>query len=249
MSFTYLVVGASRGIGYAYVKVLSAVPTNLVIATARDHQSAKKLESLGSNVKTILIDMQDPYAKFEAAFKVLDTLAPNGVDVFIHNAGISSSDASKSSLEFDADQYQKILDVNVGGPAKAYKAAYPYIFKGKGTKKIAFVSSTVGQVGWEVSPGGGQGFNAYGASKAALNHLGVQIAKENAGSDVDLVKHSVTVLLCPGLVATDMAKGFEGAMPPEVSVAASLAVISKTTAADSGKFYGHSGESQPYSIF
>ncbi|EGV63034.1 hypothetical protein PSN45_004697 [Yamadazyma tenuis] len=242
MSSTYLIIGASRGIGYTFAKQLSAEKSNLVIATARSEKSAKELESLGPNVKTLLIDMQDPYTKFETAFKVLETLAPNGVDVFIHNAGIADDTSVQPSSVYNVDAYTQILDVNVGGPAKAYKAAYPYIFKGKGTKKIAFVSSSMGQIGF--SPD----FNAYGASKAALNHLGVQIAKENAGSDDELVKGSVTVLLCPGLVATDMTKNIPGGMPVDDSVAASLATINKVTAAESGKFYAHTGEQQPYTL-
>ncbi|EGV62992.1 NAD(P)-binding protein [Yamadazyma tenuis ATCC 10573] len=246
-STTYLIVGATRGIGFAFAKSLSANKANLVIGTARSEESAKKLQALGSNVKTFLIDMQDTWAKFEDSFKALESLAPNGIDVFIHNAGIAGPPSLAPSYAYDVDTYKEILEINVGGPAKSYKAAYQYIFKGEGIKKIVLVSSSVGQMGHHI------GGNAYSASKAALNHFGIQVSQENAGSEVELIKDSVTILLCPGLVDTDFTAPIKHLLPPEAfsspekAVSRCLSVIEKITPTDTGKFFTGEGETQPFS--
>ncbi|EGV60033.1 NAD(P)-dependent dehydrogenase [Yamadazyma tenuis] len=224
MSTTYLIVGASRGIGFTYVKHLALNKSNLIIATARNENAAAKLQALGPNVKTILIDMQDPYSKFETSFKQLETLAPSG--------------------EYDVDAYDEVLSVNIGGAAKGYKAAYPFIFKGKGIKKIVFGSSLLGQVGYPIK---GQ---AYAASKAGLNHLGHQIASTNAKSGDELVKNSATILLRPGVVNTDMTSAsldFKAKVPPSLfisqdeSVTGTLSLVEKLTNADSGKLFNYKG--------
>ncbi|EGV60032.1 NAD(P)-dependent dehydrogenase [Yamadazyma tenuis] len=250
MSTTYLIVGASRGIGLAYVKQLVSNESNLIIATARSEEAAAKLQALGPNVKTFLVDMQDPYSKFETSFKQLEALAPSGVDVFIHNSGISGPNFLLTPQEYDVDAYDEVLSVNIGGAAKSYKAAYPYIFKGKGTKKVVFTSSLLGQVGYPMAA------QAYAVSKAGLNHLGYQIASNNANSGDELAKNSATILLHPGIVITDMTAAsidFKAKVPAnffitqEESVNGTLALVEKLTAADNGKFFNYDGEELKYS--
>lgn len=76
----------------------------------------------------------------------------------------------------------------------------------------------------------------------------VQIAKENTLSDNELVRNSVTILLYPSHVNTDMAaeakKVFEDAMfvSPSYSVSTSLQTIKKLTTEDSGKYFDNEGK-------
>ncbi|EGV60031.1 NAD(P)-dependent dehydrogenase [Yamadazyma tenuis] len=250
MSTTYLIVGASRGIGFTYVKHLALNKSNLIIATARNENAAAKLEALGPNVKTILIDMQDPYSKFETSFKQLETLAPSGVDVFIQNAGISGPSCFAPPQEYEVDAYDEILAINIGGSAKSYKAAYPYIFKGEGTKKIVFTTSLLGQLGFPMAA------QAYAVSKAGINHLGYQVALTNANSEDVLAKNSVTILLHPGIVDTDMTTASADNrdkvdaslfISQDESVTGTLALVDKLTSADNGKFFDYKGEELKYS--
>ncbi|EGV65140.1 NAD(P)-dependent dehydrogenase [Yamadazyma tenuis] len=246
---TYFITGTNRGIGLAYVEHLTSDKSNLVIATVRSEKAAGPLTALNrDNLKIIYLDMADSSAKFEAAFKQLEHLAPNGIDVFIQNAGISGPKFLVPAEQYNAESYAEVLTINVGGSAKAYNALYPYLFKGTGTKKIVFLSTIAAQIGF---PAGG---NAYSASKAAVNHLAVQIAKQNAGAENELVRNSATVMLHPGLVETDMAEepkavwGSAGFISPSESVEKSLKVVAGLTAADTGKFLSYEGDELPFVV-
>lgn len=240
---TYLITGANRGIGLAYVKQLVQDPSNNIIATARNDSAAKVLTDLNkSNLKVILIDVLSPYSDFEKAFKKLDDYAPEGVDVVIHNAGIGGPNMFASSIDYDLEAGDEVFSANYTGTTKVYKAIYPYVFKGQGTKKIVFTSSTGGSTGDMIV-----GANAYGASKAAVNHFGVQVARENAASENPIIKGSVTILLHPGVVDTDMAQAAKALFPPEMfitpetSAAGTLKLVAGLTAEDSGKFLDYDG--------
>lgn len=244
-STTYLITGTNRGIGLSYVKQLTENSSNTVIATVRNEKSAKVLTDLKkSNLKIILLDVTSPYSEFEKAFKKLDEYAPNGVDVVIHNAAISGPSFLVSSTDYDVDAGTEVFAANYGGTTKLYKAIKPYVFKGEGTKKIIFTSSIVGSVSqYMVST------NAYGASKAAVDHFGVQVAAENAKSENPIVKDSVTILLHPGVVDTDMSVEAKNVFPPEAFITAdhsakgTLKVIDGLTSSDSGKFLDYEGNS------
>jgi NAD(P)-dependent dehydrogenase (short-subunit alcohol dehydrogenase family) len=243
MPTTYLITGTNRGIGFSYVKKLTENKSNLVIATVRNEKAAAPLLALNrDNLKVIFIDMSSPYKDFETAFAQLSELAPNGVDVFIQNAGYDGPNFFLPANSYDVDSYAEVLTVNVGGAAKTYKAVYPHIFKGRGLKKIILLSTIAGQ-----TKDFKLGANAYGASKAAINHLGVQIAKENAESSDPLVKGSVTLLLHPGFVDTAMAIepkkvfGEDIFISADESVKRSLSVISKIDQRDTGKFLDEQG--------
>lgn len=245
---TYFVLGASRGIGLSLVKILAKDKSNLVIASVRTQKAANVLTSLGyDNLKIIFIDLASSYGEFEKEFKKFDQLAPNGIDVFIQNGGVEGPNFFPPAHQYDVDEYGDVFAVNVAGAAKAYKAVYPYLFKGTGQKKIIITSSIAGSTGGLLI-----GANAYGASKAAVNHLGVQIAKENQSSDIDLVKNSTTILLHPGFVDTEMAieakKHFppEGFIPADQSASGIIQVISKLTSEDTGKFLDNEGNEVPF---
>ncbi|EGV60053.1 NAD(P)-dependent dehydrogenase [Yamadazyma tenuis] len=243
---TYFIAGANRGIGYSYVKLLSADPSNLVIATVRNHHDQSLQDLKRPNLKVVHVDMTDPYATFVEAFRPIEKWAPDGVDVMIHNAAVIGSPLFVPIEQYDVDKYPHLLSVNVGGPAKTYKALYPYIFKGKHPKRIVFISSLMGQFGLSMHA------NAYGAAKAGLNHLGVQIAGQNATADNQLIRESVTVLVHPGEVDTDgAAEGKTLLAPdqfitPDHSASETLKLVDRLTVADSGKFFVYNGQEIPF---
>lgn len=235
---TYLVTGVNRGLGLSFLKKLAADKSNIVIGTVRGAKAAEPVLALGlENVKLLYIDMSESYNKFESEFAQLNTLAPNGVDVVILNAGYDGPNFFPPAENYDVDAYADIFAVNVGGTAKAYKALHPHIFRGTNAKKIVFLSSIAGSTGNFIL-----GANAYGASKAAVNHLGVQIAKGNASSTDDLIKNSTTILLHPGFVDTAMAIepkkvfGADSFISPDQSAETCIEVIESIGVNDTGKF-------------
>lgn len=232
---TYLITGSNRGIGFAFVKQAAANPDNTVIATVRSEDRAKPILDLNlSNVKIAYYDMGGSEEKIIEDFKVLKDLAPNGIDVVIQNAGVTISDAFAPTLSQDIEGYYDTFHYNVAGSVKLYKAIYPHLIENK--TKLTFVSSLAGTNGDPFFGGSG-----YGASKAALNHVIRQIARET---------NFITVALHPGFVITDMSKAarelgiFDGVVPlitAEDSAGSMLSIIHKLTKEDNDKFFSYDG--------
>ncbi|CAH6721327.1 uncharacterized oxidoreductase [[Candida] jaroonii] len=241
----YLITGANRGIGLAIIEQLYKDEKNLIIATVRNQSTAENLEKQYPRVKTIVINMADSYAKFESAFKLIDQFTPHGIDCLIANAGVLGEDALFESQLYDVDQYLDVMNINVGGVAKTYKAGFPYLFKTDNgvSKKFIIMSSVAGTTGGFVL-----GANAYGASKAAVNHLGKQIAEDNKSSGNELVKNSITILQHPGHVLSEMGAdvaaivGDEKFVSTEECAIKLVKLLNVFTVAHTGGFFDENGE-------
>lgn len=240
---TYFILGGSRGIGLALVTKFAKTKTNSVIVSVRNEKAGEEINQLGfDNVKVIYLDITAPYDEFVKEFKKFDQLAPNGIDVFVNNAAVLGPGLFYKLQDYDVDCYDKVLATNVSGVAKACKAIYRYLYKGTGTKKTIIISSLAGQSKIMFTT------HAYGVSKAAVNHLGLELAFENKSSEEDIIKNSVTVLLHPGTVITDMSKsaidtlGREIFITTEQSASGIAKVIEGLKAEDSGKFFDYEGK-------
>lgn len=248
---TYFITGVNKGIGKSLVELLTKDKDNLVIGTVRDESKAQELLSLKlENLKLVYIDMVDSISKFKEQFKVLETYAPNGVDVFIQNAAIVDPDTMKHSTLCDTEYFSTVFDVNVTGTVRTYQALYPYLFKGEGTKKIVLVGSISGQIG-APSAGG----NAYGLSKAAVHRFGSQIAKENKKSEDPLINKSVVLVIHPGVVETTMhddlsrkalAEIGEKYITTDESAAKLLKIINENGLEKSGTLFDEEGNVLPW---
>jgi NAD(P)-dependent dehydrogenase (short-subunit alcohol dehydrogenase family) len=109
------------------------------------------------------------------------------VDVLVNNAGIFP--AGKTTETTSAEEWQKLLQINLTGPFLGCKAVLPYMIAAKGGA-IVNVASIAGFVG-----GNGP---AYSASKGGLRMLSKDLAVEYA-------KHNIRVnILDPGGVLTPM---------------------------------------------
>jgi len=85
MSKTYLITGASRGIGAEFVRqILAGEPDSIVIGAAREPASSDELRELGKEhgerLKTVKLDVIDLQGIREAA-KEVERIAPGGIDV------------------------------------------------------------------------------------------------------------------------------------------------------------------------
>ena len=139
-----------------------------------------------------------------------------------------------SIAEVSLAEFRRVFDTNASGPAVLTRALLPSLRAGR-LKRIVNISSTLGSI--ETSS---NGFSvAYRASKAALNMITV-------ATHQDLAKDGFTVVtMCPGWNRTDMG-GAEAPLDPSEGVAGVLAVESRLTPADSGKFLSHEGKIVPW---
>ena len=214
---TWLVTGASRGIGLELVRQLHARGDD-VIATCRTR--TPELEAVGCRVVDgIDVGSDDVGA---ALLEVLGDGQP--VDVVVNNAGLARWDTLET---INVDAARQELEVNALGPLRVTLALLPRLGPGA---KIALISSKAGSIG-----DGPSGRNyGYRMSKAALNMLGANLA-------ADLAPRGIHVgVFHPGFVRTEMTQGGGNVDPPE-SAAGLIRQIDALDASRSGRFFHADG--------
>jgi 3-oxoacyl-[acyl-carrier protein] reductase len=182
-----IVTGASRGIGRAIAKRLSAHGALVVAAARGEHASgtADEIRAAGGKAEAIPLDVTDGVAS-EAA--VAGALARHGrIDILVNNAGITRD---QLMLRLKRDDWDAVLATNLTSAFTLTQAVLkPMIRQRSG--RIICISSVVGQSG---NPGQAN----YAASKAGL----VGFAKAVA---LEVASRNITVnVVAPGMIATDM---------------------------------------------
>jgi len=224
MATTYLITGASRGLGAEFVRQLRE-RGNTVIAAVRDPEKAR--DAARSGVKTVRLDVDRPET-FDAFARAVE----GPVDVLVNNAGIAGDDASLQSLA--SDTMERVFRTNVIGPALLAKALLPLLRRGQ-RKVVVNVSSSLGSLASAIA-----GFSyAYCASKTALNMLTVLMHAELSGDGFTVVS------LDPGWNRTDMG-GTAAPLVPSDTVRAMVGILERLAPADSGTFLGWDGKPRPW---
>jgi NAD(P)-dependent dehydrogenase (short-subunit alcohol dehydrogenase family) len=226
---TYVISGASRGIGFELVKQLLAGDVR-VAACVRDPSKAEELRALAKAYPEKLfilpLDVRSDESAHQLALSLPRDAGFDRIDVLINNAGVYlDSDMPFSRLE--SQVLQNSFDTNTIGPMRLTKALLP-LLKRSSHPKVMNISSIMGSI-TETS---GSSY-AYRMSKAALN----MFTKCLAGDEKQLTVFS----LHPGWVKTAM--GGAGAMiTPEKSAKGLLEVIGKSNQSQSGKFFDYTGK-------
>jgi NAD(P)-dependent dehydrogenase (short-subunit alcohol dehydrogenase family) len=228
------VIGASGGIGRAFVEALASdCPDGTIHALSRSPQQS------GANVHHHFIDITDEGSIRTAS----ETASRDGpLDLVIVASGILHRDSElqpeKSMGALDPQALCEVFRINAVGPAIAAKHFLPRLRTGHKTV-FAALSARVGSI----SDNRLGGWASYRASKAALNMLVKTLAIEHARRWPD----SVVVALHPGTVDTALSKPFSSRVPaerlftPSQSAGYLLAVIDDLTPAATGGFFAWDG--------
>lgn len=136
-----IVTGGSQGIGLAVARDLATRGMRVVIADLVNAQrSARSLQDLGLSVCGYDVDVSDP-DQVEAL--VAYTLEEYGaIDALVNNAGIYSSLVPTGFESLTAEDWRRVLDVNVLGLFLCCKAVMP-AFRQAGQGSIVNISSGV----------------------------------------------------------------------------------------------------------
>jgi NAD(P)-dependent dehydrogenase (short-subunit alcohol dehydrogenase family) len=213
-----LVVGASRGLGFEFVRQYLAEGAH-VTATARDDAGLQRLRGLGATA--LRLDVTDAASAAGLAWAI-DGAA---FDIAIVNAGVYGPKADALQAP-SAEDFDHVMHTNVLGPMRVLPQLADALAAGA---RVAVISSRMGSIGLRSSANGG----LYRASKAALN----SVLKD---ASIVLDGRAICVALHPGWVRTDM--GGAGAdLAPEQSVADLRRTLAALTPADSGCFFNHDG--------
>jgi len=260
---SYAVTGTSRGLGLGFVRALSANPANTVFAIIRSLSSADQLQDFvqthpHKNIHIIEADNNDIQGIKTAAQKISD-ITGSKLDVLINNAALMVHE--RGPLTLDAFPSEEVLEedlllyfkTNTVGPIHTINAFLPLLRNGQ-LKKCIVISTTAGSpnVAKEI---GFAHFAGYGVSKAAVN---LAVAKYAARFKDEGI---VFLAVSPGMVKTmpgteeEINKllepiaqkarkrypHFEGPITVEKSVGDILALIDRSTVAESGSFVHRDG--------
>ena len=187
MPSSILITGASRGIGRAIALRFAREGWN-VVAVARKQRELDALASeIGPACRTIALDVADAAA-------VARALSGVDVDVLVNNAGVG---VLKPFVELTAEEWHRMLDVNVNSLFHVTRAVLPGMFA-RGGGHVC----TIGSIGGRSVFAGG---SCYGATKAFVTSWA-----ENLMIEVREQGVKVSVVM-PGAVATE----FNGNEPGE----------------------------------
>ncbi|WP_216671182.1 SDR family oxidoreductase [Mangrovicoccus sp. HB161399] len=191
---TYLVTGATGGIGQAITACLAAAGAKVVIHYASNRERAEGLLSeiggAGWIVQGDLSTREGPTQLWE------DALAAAGrIDGMVMNAGLRTEALIGGDHGPWRDAWELEMAVNLLAPADMLRAAMPH-FRANGGGRIVSIASRAAQRGYM------EDYLPYGASKAALINLTKSVARNWSQDGV------IAVTVSPGFVHAGMAEAY-----------------------------------------
>lgn len=163
-----LVTGASYGIGYAIATAFSKAGATIVFNDINQELVDKGLSSYkndGIDAHGYVCDVTNENAVNELVAKVEKEVGV--IDILVNNAGIIRR---IPMTEMSADEFRKVIDVDLNAPFIVSKAVIPSMIK-KGHGKIINICSMMSELGRET-------VSAYAAAKGGLKMLTKNIASE-----------------------------------------------------------------------
>jgi len=172
-----VVTGGSRGLGKALGQALAAAGARVVLV-AREadplRQVVTEIRERGGEAHAVIADVADKDAAYAIAGQAAALVGR--IDLLINNASTLGPVPLRLLLDTDCEQFAEALQVNLIGPFRLTKAlAGPMVLRGSGTVVNISSDAAVEAYGH---------WGAYGASKAALDHLGRIWAAELEGTGV-----------------------------------------------------------------
>jgi NAD(P)-dependent dehydrogenase (short-subunit alcohol dehydrogenase family) len=189
------VTGAGSGIGRATALAFARQGATVVVADISQENSeetARLIEEQGSRVLAVTCDVsraEDVKAALAQTIQEFGRL-----DFAFNNAGVEQRAAAVA--DFEEDEWNRIMDVNVRGVFLCMKYQIPLLLK-QGGGAIVNTSSGAGVIGIK---GGG----AYAASKHAIVGLTKSAALDYAAQNIRINA------VAPGYIATSMMDRFTG---------------------------------------
>ncbi|MEJ7926296.1 SDR family oxidoreductase [Sphingobium sp. AN641] len=201
---TVILTGASSGMGRILAEVL-ALQGFRVFAAMRDVDgrnaaNAAHLRAIDARhpIVPVDIDVTDDQSVIEGVQGIV--AQADDVDILINCAGLMSAGPIEA---FSTDQFRLILETNLLGPFRMYKAVLPNM-RARNAGLIITISSVSGRV---VAPGLG----IYTASKFAVEGLAESLGYEVSGLGID------TVIVQPGPFATNLGANQIGPANPALA--------------------------------
>jgi NAD(P)-dependent dehydrogenase (short-subunit alcohol dehydrogenase family) len=192
-----LITGAASGLGLETARLFAEQGAKVVGADVADDQGEAAFDAVDGDVRYVHADVTSR-DDLEAA--VASAEAEYGrLDVVVANAGIMGRASFVPLEEVTDEDWARVLDVNLGGAFRTFRAAVPALRRAGGgamsaTSSVSGVFATLYR-------------SAYGSSKGGLNALVRSLA-------VELAPDGIRVnAMCPGSMTTNIRESLD--RPPE----------------------------------
>jgi NAD(P)-dependent dehydrogenase (short-subunit alcohol dehydrogenase family) len=179
-----------NGLGFATARQMAAQGASVVILDLARAEPAAAAQRLGDAHLGLVSDVTDKAGCDAAIAAVIERYGR--VDVLVNNAGITQP---VKTLDIRAEDYDRILDVNLRGTLYMTQAVLPAM-RARKSGSVICISSVSAQRG-----GGIFGGPHYSAAKAGVLGLARAMAREFGGEGIRV--NCIT----PGLIETDITQG------------------------------------------
>jgi len=205
-----LVIGASRGVGEAIVRLALARGTQ-VTALVRSREARTLLDPSAGRLTTLTADVRSESELEQAAKRVVSSF-----DAIVYNAAVHLEHDRRDIESCDPEAALSMLDVNAAGAVRAVKW-FRRCLRPNGA--LCFISSEAGSISAAMRT------TEYGycMSKAALNMLTKLLANREAALGTGVRVFA----LHPGWVRTDMG-GQNADLSPDESATAVLDTLERS---------------------
>ena len=205
-----LVTGASSGLGAGFAKALAGAGAKVVLAARRADKLAEQvaaIEAAGGQAVAVSMDVTDE-ASTKAAYDAAEA-AFGTVDTIVANAGVATE---KMAMSLSVDEVDFLLAANVRGVfltvTEGAKRLDADGSRDKEHGRVVIIGSITAE---KVFPA----TSVYGATKAAVRHLGKALAREWArrGISVNVIQpgyfeSEMTAVLFESELGAQMVKSF-----------------------------------------
>ena len=266
---SYVVTGASRGLGLEFIRQLSDQQDSVVIGLVRNKRDTEKRlgeDAWRKNLHVIEADLQK-ISSLQKAADAVGKVTGGSLDYLIGNAAwLGGENAFRTLTELQPDVLKKQLDdameVNVVGNVYLINTFLP-LLRQSNTKKIAMISTGMADLDL-INTAKETSSSAYSMSKAALN---VAVAKYNAelsgegflfmsispgvvdtGGMDSVAQEDMPKLLEQAGKMKTLAPHWEGPITPEVSVRMVMKVLEEASVekGNGGTFVSHFGNNKQW---
>jgi len=186
-SRTWLITGASRGMGLEFARIALQNGQN-VVATARKPQAV--VDALGEDEHLLAVsldvtDLDSIQAAVDAAVERF-----GGLDILVNNAGYGIFGALEETTDAET---RAIYETNVFGPMNVTRAALPHLR----ASDFARIVNIASMGGYATDPGG----SLYDTTKFAIVGLTEVLSDELAEFGIQCMA------VCPGMIRTNFFDG------------------------------------------
>jgi NAD(P)-dependent dehydrogenase (short-subunit alcohol dehydrogenase family) len=185
-----IITGAGKGLGRSLVDVFAKNGAKLALITRSREDVDRLQQEFGPDVLAVCGDVSNQVEVREFVDTTLKTFG--SLDVLVNNAGMRFR---KKFLDITAEEYQRVMDVNVGSIFHFCQAVLPHMAE-KSQGKIINMSSVAGTNGLPELSG-------YVTSKSAIIGLTKSLALEFAEKNIQINA------LAPGFCKTSYYENFK----------------------------------------